>query len=184
MVWLSMFGTGSTSSSDVTVGCTLAGTGHVPVSQTLSGVSGHVLEPDPSLLLQLSAAPAPVINPSTNVTYTIDNIPETAPGSGLYLSLMFLSINPLPVGIDLTGILTSVPGCSLYLATLDLGLGAAVTVVPQNLVQFTFSTPVFAPGNLIGAQAVALFDATFALPNGEASGYLVSNPVLTATYVQ
>jgi hypothetical protein len=59
-----------------------------------------------------------------------------------------------------------------------------VTVVPQNLVPFTFSTPVFAPGNLIGAQAVALFDATFPLVNGEASGYLVSNPVLTATYVQ
>ena len=185
MVWVSMFGVANNSASDVLVGCTLAGAGITPVSQTLSSVSAQVLAPDQSQLpLTLSASPPPVINPSTLVTYTIDNVPETAPGSGLYLSLMFLSVNPFLPGVDLTGIITSVPGCNLYLGTLDFGLGAAVTVVPQNLVQFTYSTPIFAPGNVIGAQAVALFDATFPLLNGEASGYIVSNGVLSTVNVQ
>jgi hypothetical protein len=184
VVWVSMFGVGNTSSSDVIAGCTLAGTGFVPVSQPLSAAVAKLLEPDPSLLLQLSATPAPVINPSTVVTYAVDNIPETAPGSGLYLSLIFLSASPLPSGLDLAGIVTTVPGCSLYLGSLAIGIGTAVTVVPQNLVPFVFSTPVFAPGDVIGAQAVALFDPAFPLSNGEAGGFLLSNPVLTTTYLQ
>ena len=134
--------------------------------------------------LSLSASPAPVINPSTLVTYTIGNIPETAPGSGIYLSTLFLSVNPLPGGLDLTGILTTVPGCSLYLATLDVNIGTAVTLAPTSTVPLTFSTPLFAPGNVIGAQAVAFFDTAFPLPNGENGGFLFSNGVLSTTRLQ
>ena len=121
--------------------------------------------------LALNASPAPVINPSTTVTYTITNIPEYVPGSGVYLSLVFLSVAPLPGGINLTGILTTVPGCRAYLATLDIGIGTAITTSPTNSVPFTFAAPVFAPGYSIGAQAVALFDPSFPLINGESGGF-------------
>jgi len=188
MVWVSMFGVANNSTSDVIAGCTLAGTSATPLSETLSAVNGHVLSTTilTQLPVTLSASPRPMINPSTLVTYTIDNVPETSPGSGLHVSWVFFSVNPLTAGtgIDLFGIITSKPGCKLYLGTLDLGLGIAVTATPTNPVQITFSTPTFAPGDVIGAQAVALFDANFPLLNGEASGYLVSNGVRTQVYVQ
>ena len=183
MLWVSMAPSNTT--SDVLVGCTLAGAGLVPVSQTLSAVVNDTVDPDLTLEpLTLFASPRPVINPSTSMTYTISNIPETSPGSGLYLSTMFLSVTPLPGGVDLTGILTTVPGCNIYIATLDVNIGTAVTLAPTNVVPFTFSTPVFAPGNTIGAQAVAFFDAAFPLQNGESSGFLFSNGVVSTTYVQ
>ena len=134
--------------------------------------------------LSLSASPAPVINPSTNVTYTIGNIPEYVPGSGVYLSALFLSLNPVPAGIDLTGILANLPGCRAYIGTLDLPLGAAVTVAPTNAVPFTFAAPIFAPGNIVAAQAVALFDPAFPLVNGASGGFVFSNGVLSVTQLQ
>lgn len=134
--------------------------------------------------LTLSAAPSPVINPSTLVTYTITNIPEYVPTSGVYLSTLFLSVNPLPGGFDLTGILTVMPGCNAYIATLDVNIGTAVTAAPTSAVPFTFAAPVFAPGNVIAAQAVALFDGTFPLPNGETGGFVFSNGVLSTTQTQ
>ena len=185
MVWVSMFGVANTSTSDVLVGCTLAGAGYLPVSQTLSTVSNKVLGPDAALVpMSLSASPAPVINPSTLVTYTISNIPETAPGSGLHLSTMFFSVAPLPGGIDITGLVTTVPGCKLYIGSLDVNLGTAITLSPTSNVQLTFSTPLFLPGNAIGAQAVGFFDAAFPLVNGENSGLLLSNGVLSVTRTQ
>lgn len=178
----------STSTAPVIAGCTLAGTGPTPPSVNLATQLPMVLEtnPPPVLLpLTLSAAPPPVINPSTPVIYTISNIPETAPGSGLYLSFIFLSVSPpIPGGFDLAGLVTTVPGCRLYLGSLDLGYGIAVTVAPTNPVLLNYSTPTFAPGDKIYAQAVALFDAAFPLANGEAGGYLVSNAVLSTVQLQ
>jgi hypothetical protein len=183
MLWTSF--SISNSASDVLVGCTLAGAGLTPVSQTLSTIGTATIQPDGVLSpLSLSATPPPVINPSTLSTYTIGNIPETAPGSGIYLSTLFLSVNPLPGGLDVTGILTTVPGCNLYVATLDVNIGTAVTLTPTNAVQVTFSTPLFAPGNVIGAQAVAFFDGAFPLLNGESGGFLFSNGVRSTTFLQ
>ena len=182
MLWTSFSATNST--SDVLVGCTLAGAGLTPVSQSLTQV-GYVLEPDATLVpMTLSATPPPVINPSTVVTYTIGNIPEIAPSAGLYLSFLVLSVNPLVAGLDLQGILTTVPGCRLHVGSLDLIVGVAVTPTPTNAVPFVFSAPPFAPGNVIAAQGVALFNGTFPLINGESGGYLLSNAVLSTTRVQ
>ncbi len=183
MLWISM--AVSTNTTTMVVGSTLAGVSAVPVSSTLSSVTPFVLVPPTTLApLTLSASPAPVINPSTTVTYTIGNIPEFVPGSGLYLSALYLSVNPLPGGFDMTGILTTVPGCMVYISTLDLGIGAAVTLAPTNAVPFTFFAPVFAPGFAIAAQAVALFDPAFPLVNGESGGFLFSNAVRSVTQVQ
>jgi hypothetical protein len=183
MVWTSM--AVSVNTTTMVVGSTLAGAGPTPTSVNFATASPFVMGPPVSLApLSLSASPAPVINPSTNVTYTIGNIPEYVPGSGLYLSVLFLSVNPLPGGIDLAGILTHLPGCRAFVATLDLGIGAAVTVAPTNPVPFTFSAPFFAPGNVIAAQAVALFDPAFPLANGENGGFVLSNGVLSVTQLQ
>ncbi|MBL8750087.1 MAG: hypothetical protein JNK78_13060 [Planctomycetes bacterium] len=182
MLWTSL--SVSNSTSDMLVGCTLAGAGITPVSQVLSSANGHLIAPDGiQLPLQLSAAPPPVINPSTVSTYSITNLPEIAPGSGTYLWALLLSVNPLPAGFDLLGILTTVPGCSTYLSTWDIIL-SGVTLSPTAGVPITFSTPVFAPGDAIGAQAAALFDASFPLLNGEAGGFVFSNGVLSTTFVQ
>ena len=182
MLWTSF--SASNSTSDVLVGCTLAGAGLTPVSQGLTQ-TGYVLEPDATLVpMTLSASPRPVINPSSVVTYTIGNIPEIAPGSGLYLSFLVLTVNPLIAGLDLTGILTTVPGCRLYVGSLDLLTGVAVTTTPTNAVPFVFSAPPFAPGNVIAVQGAALFNGAFPLINGESGGYLLSNAVLSTTRVQ
>jgi streptogramin lyase len=175
----------SNSTSDVLVGCTLAGSGLTPVSQTLSSVSSVVLQPDATLSpMTLSAAPFPVINPSTSVTYTANDVPEFLPGSGIYLGTMFLSVNPLPAGFDLTGILTTVPGCNAYIATLDLDLGGVVNIAPTLSWNFTYDNVFFAPGNVIAAQAVALFDPAFPLLNGESGGFVLSNGLLTLPELQ
>jgi len=175
----------SNSTSDVLVGCTLAGAGLTPVSQTLSSVSSVVLQPDATLSpMTLSAAPFPVINPSTSVTYTANDVPEFIPGSGIYLGTMFLSVNPLPGGFDLTGILTTVPGCNAYIATLDLDLGGALNIAPTLSWNFTYDNAFFAPGNVIAAQAVALFDPAFPLLNGESGGFVLSNGLLTLPELQ
>jgi hypothetical protein len=95
-----------------------------------------------------------------------------------------LTVNPLIAGLDLTGILTTVPGCRLYVGSLDLLAGVAVTTTPTNAVPFVFSAPPFAPGNVIAVQGAALFNGAFPLINGESGGYLLSNAVLSTTRAQ
>ncbi|MCU0863952.1 MAG: hypothetical protein MUC36_09180 [Planctomycetes bacterium] len=126
--------------------------------------------------LQLDADPAPVINPSTAVTYTLTNLPEAAPGTGIHLAALFLSVGSVPGGLDL-GFLGA-PGCSAWIASLDLPV-----VVPPSLTNTATSTVVFSAaqipaGSVIYAQAVALFNPAFPLPNGQnAFGLLTSNGV-------
>jgi streptogramin lyase len=181
IVWTAMSITSST--SDMLVGCTLAGTGVTPVSTPLSSAVGSLILPDQTLEpMTLTASPFPVINPSTTVTYTATNVPEFLPGSGVYVGTMFLSVNPLPGGFDLAGVLTTVPGCKAYIGSLDLDLGAAVGISPTLSWNVTFDSLFFAPGNVIAGQAVALFDGGFALSNGESGGFLLSNGVLSTTY--
>jgi hypothetical protein len=182
MLWVSM--SASTATTDVLVGCTLANASLTPVSEPLAAVANRTLQQDRSIAaLQLTAGPAPVINPSTTVTYTVNNIPEAVPGSGVYVSAIFFSVTPVLPGIDLTGILTTVPGCRGYLASLDLGF-AAVTAGPTSTTQFTFTAPPFAPGMTVASQAIALFDAAFPLLNGEAGGFTASNGLLSVVRAQ
>jgi hypothetical protein len=183
MVWISMAVT--TNTTTMVVGSTLAGAGSVPASQNLATATPFVLAPPASLSpMTLSASPAPVLNPSTNVTYTIANIPEFVPGSGVHVSVVYLSLSPVPSGLELAGLLTQLPGCRAYIGSLDLGIGAAVTLSPTNAVTFPFAPPFFTPGATIAAQAVALFNPAFPLLNGEAGGFVVSNGVLSVAQLQ
>ena len=183
MVWLNMATT--TNTTAMVVGSTLAGVSIVPTSVMLSTATPYLmLPPDQLLPMTLTASPAPVINPSTTVTYTIGNIPEFVPSSGVYVSVLCLSISPLPNGIELGGILTGLPGCKSYISSLDLTIGAAVTTSPTNPVQFTFAAPVFSPGMTLALQAVAAFDPSFPLLNGDTGGFVVSNGVLSTTQLQ
>jgi len=183
MVWVSM-ATG-TNTTTMVVGSTLAGVSATPASLDFTTTTPFVMGPPITLApLTLSASPAPVINPSTTCTYTISNIPEFVPGSGVYLSVLFLSVNPLPGGIDLSGILTQLPGCKAYIGTLDVSSGGAVTLAPTATVPVTFFAPAFAPGSTIAAQAASLFDPAFPLANGEAGGFVLSNGVLSVTQLQ
>ncbi|MBL9079909.1 MAG: hypothetical protein JNL08_20615 [Planctomycetes bacterium] len=186
MLWTNY--SASNATNDVLVGCTLAGTGPTPASRTLSTSTPYTLDSTASPVtlvpMTLSATPPPVINPSTLVTWTANNIVEAQPSSGLYLSTMFLSVNPIPGGFDLTGILSNVAGCNAYIASLDLDLGAQVTLAPTASWSFTFDNVAFAPGNVIAAQAVALFDPSFPLANGANFGYQFSNGVRSETQPQ
>ena len=183
MVWVSMAVGANTTT--MVVGGTLAGAGSVPASVDFATATPFVMGPPVSLApMTMSASPAPVINPSTNVTYTISNIPEFAPNTGVYLSTLFLSVTPLPAGIDLSGLLTQTPGCKAYIGTLDLDLGVALTGVSTSSRSVTFSAPVLTPGLVIAAQSVALFDPAFPLLNGEAGGLVVSNGVLSVCQLQ
>ena len=183
VVWLNMAVSANTTT--MVVGSTLAGASSTPTSVNFATATPFLMGPPVTLApMTLSAAPAPIINPSTNVTYTISNIPEFAPGSGLYLSSMFLSVTPLFGGIDLAGILTQQPGCRAYLGTLDLDLGVTLTFASSVARPITFSVPTLSPGLSIAAQAVALFDPAFPLANGEAGGLVVSNGVLSVCQLQ
>jgi hypothetical protein len=130
----------------------------------------------------LTATPRPVINPATLVTYTLTNVPEFMPG--FHVGTVFFTVNPLPGGVDLSGILTTVPGCRVYLATLDADIGAASSATTTLSWNLNFSNVYFAPGNVIAAQAVALFDPAMPLSNGENGGFLLSNAVLSVTHLQ
>lgn len=143
------------------------------------GVGCHAPVP-----LTLSASPAPVLNPSTTVTYTITNVPEFVPGSGVHVSVLFFSFAPLPAGLELVGLLTTQPGCSAYVASLDVGSGGLVTAQPTASLPLTFSAPLFAPGDMLAAQAVALFDPAFPLANGESGGFVVSNGLRSTMQLQ
>ncbi|MBL9076146.1 MAG: hypothetical protein JNL08_01500 [Planctomycetes bacterium] len=127
--------------------------------------------------MTLGAAPAPVINPSTAVTFTLGSIPEFLPGSGVYVSTLFLSLGSIPGGFDLG--LIGAGGCSAYIASLDVNLGVPVSFVPTAGTNFVFDNVVFAPGNVVYAQAVALI-APNSLPNGQnAFGMTLSNGLRT-----
>lgn len=183
MIWVNM--AVSTNTTTMVVGSTLAGASSIPTSQVLSTASPFVMSPPAGLLpLTLTASPAPIVNPSTVVTYTIDNIPEFVPGSGVYVSLLFLSLAPQLGGIELSGILTGLPGCKAYLSSLDASIGLAVTTTPTNPVQFTFDSSFIPPGITVAAQAVAPFDGSFPLLNGETGGFVFSNGVLSTTQLQ
>ena len=103
----------------------------------------------------------------------IDDIPPAAPAASAYLGLTILSLTP-----DLTGTplaFLGMPGCSLYVGSIDLALAFAGST-PQLTTQFQI--PAGVPyGTQIFATAVALFVPN-SLPNGQnAFGAVTSNGV-------
>lgn len=134
--------------------------------------------------LTLTASPAPVLNPGTLVTYTVSNIPEYAPGTGIYVPILFLSVTPTPGGVEFLGQLTTVPGCRAYIATLDVSSGLVLSSQPTFQMSVYYYTPLIVPGAVIAAQAAAVFDGSFPLPNGEAGGVVVSNGIRSSMQLQ
>ena len=134
--------------------------------------------------LTLAASPAPVLNPGTLVTYTISNIPEYSPGSGLYVPMLFLSVTPAPGGVELQGQLTTVPGCRAYITTLDVSSGLVFSSQPTVQLSIYYYAPLLVPGAVIAAQAAAAFDGNHPLPNGEAGGVVVSNGIRSSMQLQ
>ncbi|MBX3464026.1 MAG: hypothetical protein KF830_12710 [Planctomycetes bacterium] len=168
--------TTSTWGSSHLVGYSPAGPSADPGSAVLAALAPYAPQPDlPGM--SLAASPPPVIDPSTLVTFTASLLPPYDPLFPVYLSTLFLSVNPLPGGIDL-GIIGA-PGCSAYVATLDLDLGAQLTFAPWASWSFSVDNLAFAPGDVIAAQAVALVIPN-SLPNGQnAFGMVTSNGVLS-----
>ncbi|HEX5051218.1 MAG TPA: hypothetical protein VFZ65_05565 [Planctomycetota bacterium] len=128
--------------------------------------------------LSLSAAPAPVSTTTsgTLVTYTTSNIPEAAPGSGVYLGANILSFAGVPepgVGLSFLG----APNCFAHILTINL-IQAMVGAVPTLSV--TLSVPAGVPeGTEIFSQSIALV-VPFSLPNGQnAYGLTTSNGLRT-----
>lgn len=183
MVWLLVDNnTTSTFGSEWLVGWTGAGAGTDPGSAL---VSAPATTGTPEIFpMTLTASPIPVINPSTTVTYTVSNLPEFIPTSGVYISTTFLSVAPFPSGFPLTGILANVAGCNAYIFSLDLDLGAQVTFAPTASWNFTYDNVNFLAGQSFGVQTVSLFDPSFPLFNGENGGFQFSNGILSTVQLQ
>ncbi len=124
--------------------------------------------------LSLSAAPTPVSTPTvgTAVTYTIANVPESNPGSGMHLAGLFFSFAPATGGVDLGNALDA-PGCNVYLQTLDASIGVGPSTLATQTAALTFP-PGIPYGLTLVAQALAVFDAG-TLPNGQNPGGLVTS---------
>jgi hypothetical protein len=125
--------------------------------------------------LLLSATPAPISTPAsgTTVTYTIADVPETAPLSGLYFGIVIVSLSQDLAGSSLASL--GMPGCDLYVGTLDLAISytSATNTAPAS-----FDVPGNVPcGTEFYATAVALVQPG-SLPNGQnAFGAVTSNGI-------
>ncbi len=127
--------------------------------------------------LTLAIAPTPVSTPTTGtvLTYTVSNIPEAAPGSGLYIGVVFLSFAPIPGGLDLDALLGA-PDCRTYIETTDITINVGPVTSPIETGTFAF--PAAIPYGLeVTAQAASLV-IPGSLPNGQnPGGFLTSNAV-------
>ena len=125
--------------------------------------------------LQLAAGPAPVSTATAgaSITYTVGNVPEASPGSGVRVGLTIVSLQGDLPGTSLAAL--GMPGCSLWVGALD------VTTAFQGPAPVQTTTlalpPGVPPGSEFFATAVALF-VPFSLPGGaNANGAITSNGV-------
>jgi hypothetical protein len=125
--------------------------------------------------LRLAASPAPISTPTvgTSITWTIDNMPEIAPGSGLTSGAVLFSLTANPTGAVLDPIV--LPSCGLWVATLDVVLLFTGTANRETL---TLDLPAGLPhGTLLYSTAAALVLAG-TLPGGQNPfGLVTSNGV-------
>ena len=127
--------------------------------------------------LALAAGPAPIVGASVN--YVTSNIPEFAPGVGLYAQLLYADFGQNLPGLDL--VVIGADGCNLHLGGLGQQMAGSFSPTPMA----TFNIPVIPPfpGFTVYFQAFALFDPAFPQPNGlNAFGLTSSNGI--ATFVQ
>lgn len=125
--------------------------------------------------LALSASPAPqsTTTQGTLVTWTVDAIPEYAPGAGIKVGALVVSFTPNPTGTPLAFV--GMPDCTLWLGSLDLVLPFAG---PNRSQTVALAIPPGLPNaSQFFTQAVALV-APGSLPNGgNAFGATASNGV-------
>ncbi|MBL8737542.1 MAG: hypothetical protein JNL12_14020 [Planctomycetes bacterium] len=124
--------------------------------------------------MALSAVGEPVNNGPAPI-YTIDNIPEFVPGSGIHACGVVFSFSAIPGGYDLgtPPFDIGAPGCTGYLGALDVVVILGNVGAPSVSFPIPWSIP-GAPGQL-WMQAVGQF-APGTLPNGQnVGGYAVSN---------
>jgi hypothetical protein len=109
------------------------------------------------------------------VTYSITNIPELQPGSGIYAAALFMSLVAAPDSIDLA--VLGAPGCFVNLGSLDFQIPIAMQFgSPTASVTIDYGGIALLPDQRLCFQAAALFDPSFPLPNGQNSfGLLTSN---------
>lgn len=174
IVWVS-FET-STSTSDVLVGCTLAGTSVTPPSSDLTTALPFVMGADINqVAMGLSVVGKP-INNGTPPNYTISNIPEFFPGSGIYgCAIVFGFTSFLPGGFDLgfPPLNIGAPGCFAYQSQ-DVTIILGNVGAPSITFPLTWALP-SVPAGPAWMQAVGQFFPG-SLPNGQnPGGYLTSN---------
>ncbi len=126
--------------------------------------------------LSLTASPDPrsTATAGTTVTYTTSNIPEAAPGSGIYIAAHIYSLAGVPPpGVNLTFL--GAPDCFANILVINV-IQAMIDVVPTQSVTLDIPAGV-APGFEVFSQSIALV-VPFSLPNGQnAFGLVTSNGV-------
>ena len=179
-VWQSMTTLGSL---DLLVGHAPAAPNLDPGAISFASQLPVTTAPDGALPpLTLSASPRPVLTlgglgPSVPMTWTIDNVPEGAPGTGFAAVFLMFSLGQIAGGIDLgpAGIDLGMGGCRAYVPTIDIAFFAAGTVTTVQI-PLTVPQPIFV-GQSLFSQAMALFLPN-SLPNGQnAFGAITSNGV-------
>ena len=167
--------TTSTFGSSHLVGWKAGGTITDPGSQVLA--TALPLTTSAQLLpMTLAASPSPVSTPisGSTVTYTTANMPEFAPGAGIYVGINILSLTQIPApGVDLA--IIGAPGCPALIGSLDVTLNL-VGVTPSNT--SALPLPAGLPAGIqIFAQSAALIVPN-SLPNGQnAFGLTTSNGI-------
>ncbi len=167
--------TTSTYGSAHLVGWKAGGTITDPGSQVLA--TALPLTTSSQLLpMTLAASPSPVSTPisGSTVTYTTANMPEFAPGAGIYVGVNILSLTQIPApGVDLVSL--GAPGCPALIGSLDVTLNL-VGVTPSNTSALPLP-PGLPAGIQIFAQSAALIVPN-SLPNGQnAFGLTTSNGI-------
>lgn len=103
--------------------------------------------------LALGASPVPISTPlgGSTVTYTVDNMRELTPGSGVVAGVVAFSLTPS--SLDLTPL--GAPGCFAYVGTLDVTLPVIGALGQPQSAQLVLP-PGLPNGTLLYAQAACL----------------------------
>ena len=163
LVWQTMSTTSPTTTTLLLVGYSPGGPSNDPGSINLAtqlplpipaGLRPLAIDVNQTLVSSATGGSMPV--------FTIANIPEFAPGAGVYLGVHILSLTQIPPpGLDLTFL--GMPGCSL-LANLDLtraaiGLTATQALplsippgLPLGVTMYSQGAALFTPGSLSNGQ--------------------------------
>jgi hypothetical protein len=173
MIWQSVAG-----ARDILVGWSAAGYSADPGGIDLSAAApqGFAVPGADLEALDLTASPAPISTTTsgTVVSYMVQNIPEFAPGSGLFIGLNLLSLGQTPApGLDLASL--GAPGCVALVASIDL---PQVLLGSSSVQTTTFVLPPgVASGTVIYSQAVGLMSPN-SLANGQnPAGLVTSNGI-------